>query len=57
MTNRKILLRVVLVNVRDHDGIFAQFVELNHHQVEFDLNDRTKRTENPNDNWNFYSRK
>jgi prephenate dehydratase len=41
MISQFYLLQVVLVNVQDHDDIFARFVVLNQHQVVLNLNDQT----------------
>ena len=38
----KTLLRVVLVNVRNHDDIFVQSAERYQYPIEFDLTDQTK---------------
>lgn len=36
------LLRVALVNARDHDDTFVRYVERDQHQIEFDWNDQTE---------------
>ncbi len=45
MINQFYLLQVVLVNVQDHDDIFARFVVLNQHRVVLNLNDQTTEKE------------